>query len=369
MAPRALLVAAGLLPLLAAASPSLRQNGSRRLDDLEDDAVLKAGQLTIRTPRDMIRALSRITGGNSYQKKLYCDSASRNVAVADGLFGSVGFNGPNLDGRGVDFANPVPPTTAVAMVFWSPGSTFPEIIDGCCGVEGGALCACFILNFVGIPTKDKTFESQRYLVVEGKEVNETAKPVTGGGVFAKKEPINTISPTWANLGKFMPSTFDDVFTKSGVDWKSKCASGVISPDVVATLERFVLGCGASCEEGNKGTEGTIFQFIEDFPTITSSFNISCKVQDDCGSCTDQHEGEPSAQDFFDAIPGGNGLCEDAATVRAYMYYYFDANAFFCGSGRDPGGPEDVTIPNLLISEAGGDSAQRPLFEGSFTCPV
>jgi len=315
----------------------------------------------------MVRALSRITTGNSYQRKLYCDSAARKVVVADGLFGSVGFNGPNLDGRGVDFANPVPPTTAVAMVFWSPGSTFSEILNGCCEVEGGALCACSILKNVGIPTKDKTFESQRYLVVEGAEVNETAKPVTGGGVFAKKEPINTLSPTWANLGKFMPSTFDDVFTKSGIDWKTKCASGVISADVITTLEKFVLGCDVSCNKGNTGTEGTIIQFIEDFPAIRTSFNISCK-KNDCDSCTDQHEGEPSAQDFFDAIPGANGLCEDVATVRAYMYYYFDANAFFCGSGQDPDGPEYVTIPNLPISEAGGDSAQQPLFEGSFTCP-
>jgi len=135
------------------------------------------------------------------------------------------------------------------------------------------------------------------------------------------------------------------------------------------LEEFTLGCGISCETGNTGTEGTIVQFIEEFPNMTSLYNISCKVADDCSSCTDQDvDGQPSAQAFFDAVPGNDGLCSDAATVRAFMFYYYDANVFFCGTGQNPSGPEFVTLPNLLISEAGGNSAELEFFQGSFTCP-
>jgi len=312
----------------------------------------------------MVDALQHISGGESYEKQLFCDN-TKDIVVADGLFGSVGLEGPNLDGRGVNFKHSNPLEIAQAMVFWSPGDSFPQLLEACCGVQGGGNCACEITKAVGIETKDRSFLDQRFLVVEGVVNNKSATPRKGEEA---KKPINTLSPTWANFAKVTPSVFDDVFTKSGIDWKQKCSSGKISESVVSTLGEFTLGCGDSCKEGYTGTEGTIVQFIEKFPRMSSLYNISCKVADDCSSCTDQNvNGQPNAQTFFDAVPGPDGLCSDAATLRAFMFYYYDANVYFCGSGRDPSGPEFVTLPNLRISEAGGNSAQIQFFEGSFTC--
>jgi len=228
--------------------------------------------------------------------------------------------------------------------WWSPADALERYLCDCCHEASPRDCACHILKTIGIDNRGKDVTGFSFLTALGNFSNESAEVQSSG-------PVNVISPTWRNLATAMGSSFDQVFEGLPGGWGDKCSSGGVSEEVIEELQGYTDGCHPAA--------GSFLNFTAGHSGMDKFVNCS---RGDCGGCTPTDLCAPEA-----FLRLATDLCTDAATVRAYMFCFLDANPQFYGTGYNEGGAEYITIPNLLIEEAGTTSLLT--FGASGACPL